>query len=282
MTEVVYIPTRGRWDRLEKIVESWHYWGFTVVLVTELDQEQEAGSFYRQHVNKDGDLRILYSTDKPGNGIGWVRNWIVEHAYACGYDSFVMSDDDCYPSQIHVNPMGLLEAVEAYPVLACAASHGQQNHFLGGLLDSHPNEVVLAANGICFQLFAINANRAIKVGNFDKTLKVYEDAEFMRSGIMHGFPWSLHTGVRMVKTGQSGDPGGIQDYIDVRYRESTLVDQTRLALAGRHGGDMISVPPNRPRQSWAKFYDKYMPGWRRYSAGHGGSLDQMLIDNIGG
>lgn len=279
MSEVVYIPTRGRWDRLEKIVQAWHFWGFRVYLVTELDQEESAGQFYRdyhQHDNFTDDLRIIYGAEKPGKGIGYVRNWIVRIAADHNEDAFVMSDDDCYPANNTVDPRALCEAVRAYPVLACAASHGQQNHFLGGLLESHPNQVVLAANGICFQLFATNTNRALNVGNFDTALKVYEDSEFMRCGIKNGFPWALHTGVRMVKTGRSGDAGGIQDYIDVSYRESVLVEETRNRLADRWGDDIIARPPKRPRQAWAKFYDRYIPNWREYSAGHGGSLKEML------
>lgn len=288
MTNIVAIPTRGRWDRLEKITDAWLYHGFRVVYFTELDQDVDASQFlakcWDKHGYTNGNVNICYFEEPVGKGIGHARNRIVDWADREGIRAFVMSDDDCYPSYhgdarhngALVPPSALLEAVKAYPILACAASHSQQNHFLGGLLESHYNEVVLAANGICFQMFAINTERALDAGNFDPSLKVYEDSEFMRCGIKAGFPWGLHTGVRMVKTGRSGDPGGIQDYIDVAYRETALVEETRNLLADRWGEDIIARPPKRARQSWAKMYDRYIPNWKKFSAGHGGSLKEML------
>ena len=107
MTDLVLIPTRGRWDRLDKIVDAWTYWGFRVAFVTELDQMDAASKFYEEYHGSDNyiaDLRILYLEDKVGKGIGHTRNRIVKWADEEGFDAFVMSDDDCFPhsSSVHI------------------------------------------------------------------------------------------------------------------------------------------------------------------------------------
>jgi hypothetical protein len=279
--KVVYIPTRGRWDRLNKIVDAWVFWGFSVVLWTELDQEEQALKWREEYFGgyggseSKGLVYTIFHAEEP-QGIGYTRARIVGHAHSNKFDAFIMSDDDCYPDMQRVTPDALLEAVRTYPVLACAASHSQQDFMLKGVLTRRPNEVILAPHGIGYQLFAINTKRAIEIGNFPEDIKVYEDSEFHRRGVKHGYPWAQHTGVRMKKTGRCGDPGGIQDYMALAERE-TYAEEIRAKLSNRWGPDIIAPPPRKPRQNWAKLYDIYMPGWRKYSAIHNGDIKEMVF-----
>lgn len=279
LPKVVYIPTRGRWDRLDKIADAWVFWGFTVVFVTEHDQEEASVQWRQRYCGANehpaGMIKVLYIADRPGNGIGWVRDKIVTEAHRQRLDAFIMSDDDCYPDIQRVTPSALLEAVRTHPVLACAASHSQQDWMLKGVLSRRPNEVILAPHGIGYQLFAINTERAVEIGGFDASLKVYEDSEFHRQGVQFGYPWSQHTGVILKKTGRCGDPGGIQDYMAEaereRYAESVLA-----ILSERWGPKFIRKTAKGYRQEWAKFYDHHLPGWRKWSAIHGGDINEML------
>lgn len=260
----VYIMTRDRLDNLRKIIPRWQAQRIPVVLVVELEEVQ----MHREFVNAAGfsDIRII-ATQQENRGIGHKRRFAVIHAKSQKLRSIIMSDDDMRPANGAIMH-SLLRQASKPSVLGIGAIRSIHDRFTGGAL-SRRSDVILCPGGWGFQLFALNIDNTMSVGNFNSRLDCYgEDAELMRLGISNGIPWLVHCGVRSEPLGKRYDPGGMNAYIS---------DGTRLAreqecrrIIHERWPQYTSSPEAKPRMQWQKMLNDYIPGWKGLSALHGG------------
>lgn len=239
---VVYIPSRGRVHNIVKVIPRWLEQKYEVRVVVEAKDFDEYHAAIKP--TKAGRVKLLVLPESD-RGIGYARQWILEHAAfkwngrhkinsEKALSSFIMADDDVMPKTPGKgwtnNMVRLQQAVESGKYIGCAAVHGYQDFTTGGFLkkelanprvtDSGATVIgrpCLAPTGLFGQCFAINTYRAlVEVGGFDPELTVaYEDNDFMMRCVSRGVPWLFHSGVWMDRLGGRFETGGISDYCDV-------------------------------------------------------------------
>lgn len=269
MTAAIYIPSKGRPENMRRVIPAWLEFkprGVKVIVVVDNGEHALYRDTLRAGFAKASDDIHLLKLPYNNRGIGFARAWSMEHAAKMGHESVIMSDDDVRPRS-SVNPL-LREARKA-SVLGIGATSSYHSLLSNGWTDVL-NCPILCPGGWGFQLFGLNVANTIKVGNFVKALDCFgEDAELMRNGIANGFCWQSHCGVSFAQIGKRYEPGGI----------AALYGHTRTERE-RDCQEMIharwpmytSKPPKPSRMAWQRMYDDYLPGWRRRSAIHGGSL----------
>lgn len=265
----VYIPTMNRYGNLERIVPLWMEQGFRVRLVVEpTEYDEHARMIMRMGWIGQGVSAI--PVQSPRRGIGYARRACVLHAAHTGRKSIIMSDDDMRP--VADSDMRLLLHASAVPgVLGVGAVRGIHDHFTGGAI-SRTSGVILCPGGWGFQLFGLNIDTALKVGNFDERLHSYgEDGELCRQGIRAGIPWRSHCDVKCAPIGKRYAPGGISTRFSNPMRRS---DAERECLKIIHDRwPYYTNAPDKPlRVAWQRMLDHYIPDWKERSALHGGSL----------
>lgn len=260
----VYIVSRKRHDNLRKIVPRWIGQDIPVILFVDKNEHNEHDRLVK--AERWRGIRVV-SPWLSDQGIGYVRRTAVIHAKRAGLKSMIMCDDDMRPS-VGSDMKKLLAAAENENHLGVGAVRSLHSWYSKGATGRH-NGLMLCPGGWGMQLYALNVENAVEIGNFDERLDCFgEDHELMRCGIEAGFPWLVHTGVKCESIGSRYRPGGIDDL--------TGADRPRREIECRRiihdmWPDYTSDPESRPRMSWAKMMDYYMPGWRAKSAIHGGA-----------
>lgn len=260
-----YIMTRSRPGNLKKIVPRWLEQHIPVVLVTEPSEREHHLSL----VNGQGWEDVTVINPPQERGIGYKRQFSVEHAHSRRLRSIIMSDDDMQPANNSDMDL-LLEEAQKPGVLGIGAARSLHDHFSGGATKNNDG-VILCPGGWGMQLFALNVRSALDAGNFDAALDCFgEDHELARNGIARlGLPWAVHCTVRCEPVGVRYDPGGINAFITDGTRPKR--EQACREIIYRRWPRYASVPDARPRMRWQKMLDDYIPGWREFSAMHGGS-----------
>jgi hypothetical protein len=265
----VYIFSKARPANLRRVVPRWVATvpnNIDINIVTDRSEVPDVRTLMKQE-GWPSQVRT-YRLRRDDEGIGYARRNVVSHAFGQGHDAIIMADDDIMPAVD--SPMRrLVQVARLTDSLGVGATHGQHDLLTGGYTKNH-DDVILCPSGYGFQLFALNVRNALAVGNYDDRLTCFgEDAELMRQGIAHGYPWKLHCGVKCVKIGKRGDPGGIQELMG-DYRATA--EQACQNMIHTRWPDFTSTPPKPSRMAWQKFYDYYIPTWRQRSAMHGGNL----------
>ena len=265
--DVVYIPTMSRYGNLAKIIPLWLKQGFQVRLVVEASE-------FRKHVTfRDRDwakseVRVI--PVPGGRGVGRARQFCVLHAHETGLRSLIMSDDDMRPAR-DSNMSLLLDAATDPGVLGIGAVRSIHDRFTGGAVSANSG-AILCPGGWGFQLFALNVQNTLKVGNFDPRLHSYgEDGELARQGIALRIPWQVHCDVKCAAIGKRYEPGGINArFAQPEYR--TQAEVQCLAIIHDRWPEYTNAPDKPLRVAWQKMLDHYIPDWRERSAIHGGHL----------
>jgi len=263
----VYIPTRARHDNLRKVMPRWLA-SMKAPVILVIDRSETAAT--KALIAAEGWERVEYVAVKNNSGIGNVRHQAVADAAKRGYKSIIMSDDDLRPAEYA--PMNvLLRYARRGGVLGIGATRSYHDLLSNGWTSQHDGPM-LCPSGWGLQTFGLNIENAVKVGNFDTRLTCFgEDAELMRCGLAHGFPWLVHCGVTVEPIGKRYDPGGLATLTgDPAAR--TVQEQTCQYLIHQRWPGFTSRPPKPSRVAWQKMYDTYIPNWREKSLMHGGNL----------
>jgi glycosyltransferase involved in cell wall biosynthesis len=269
--DVVYIPTMNRIDNLRIIIPKWLDQEFQVRLVMERS-EWKAHVTMKKQEGWDSSVYLL-PAPLSGRGIGYARNYCVQHAKNTALEAIIMSDDDLY---VHTNSdaFELIEAACEPGVLGVGATRSLHDRFTGGAISANSG-VILCPGGWGLQLFGLNVRMALACGNFDRRLHSFgEDAELARQGIKNGIPWLAHCDVTCVQIGKRYDAGGIS----TRYRTpESRSDGERecMDIIHKMWPEYTNAPDKKPRVAWQKLLDRYIPDWMEASAIHGGSLDKL-------
>jgi hypothetical protein len=181
----------------------------------------------------------------------------------------IMSDDDMRPTATS-NMKWLLEEARKSNVVGIGATRSLHDRNSKGAI-SRNHGPILCPGGWGMQLFALNVNNTIEVGNFDSALDCFgEDAELERMGIATiGIPWLVHCDVKCEAIGVRYDPGGMNSFITDGTRALREIECRRIIH--ERWPMYTSEPERRPNMRWQKMLDDYITGWRELSAIHGGS-----------
>lgn len=188
----VYIPSRGRWENVPKLVKAWDEQDFDIVFSVEPD---EAVKYAHEiaSVNHDNEVTVIILPDS-NLGVGFSRTYCLEHASADGFDSIICSDDDVKP----VSGMDkIIYAAEDPLVLGITAWYSYLDLMLG--IDKAKREdmianeqSILVATCCIVRIFGLNVENSLAIGGFDADLKCGDDADFVIRGFIAGYPWLIH------------------------------------------------------------------------------------------
>jgi hypothetical protein len=266
--DVVYIPTLSRLDILPKIIPQWIDQDLQVRLVID---RLEYGS-HNALKRREGWGKHVYLLPLPSSrrGIGYARNFIVTHAKKTALKSIIMCDDEFFVHP-NCNATELLIEAEKPGVLGVGATRSLHDRFTGGAISAN-NGVILCPGGWGFQLFGLNVQTALDIGNFDPLLHTFgEDAELARNGIKHGYPWRVHCDVKCVSIDRRQAPGGISS--NYSTPEARLAaEKVCQDIIHKRWPEYTNHPDKRPRVAWQKLLDDYIPNWKVASAIHGGNI----------
>jgi hypothetical protein len=277
--DVVYIPTMSRIDMLRKTVPNWIDQGIQVRLVVDRMEFSIHGKLKREE-NWGKNVYIL-PLPLSARGIGYARNFCVQHAKKTALISIIMSDDDIH---IHSNSNAslLLEEAEKPGVLGIGATRSIHDMFTGGAI-SRNHGAILCPGGWGFQVFGLNVQTALDCGNFDTKLHtIGEDTELARQGIKRGIPWLAHCDVKAVSVAKRYSPGGFAaKYSTIEAR--TAAEKECLDIIHKRWPSYTNAPDKPLRVSWRKLLNDYIPNWKVASAIHGGDIRSLEIpgDNNG-
>jgi len=265
----VYVPTLSRYGTLKKTIPAWLEQEQRIILVTDPDEFEDHVRL-RDEMGWVSHVRVV-SLPKAarGYGIGYKRNFIVDHADNSGHRSIIIADDDHKPVN-GTDTRLLLREARRPGVLGIGAVIPIYDRFTGGRV-SKLSGPILCPGGWGFAVYGLNVDLAISVGNYDPLLTVGEDAELWRNGVEAGIPWRVHCDVKVAAVGKRNSPGGMT----ARWlsgEERARAERESRALIYERWPDYASPPELPFRMRWAKMLDDYIPGWRERSALHGGSL----------
>lgn len=264
---VAYIVTRDRPGNLKRIIPRWLEQDIPVTLVVEGSESEQHKSLVRGM--GWGRMVSVISPVQRNRGIGHARRFAVAQASRV-HRSIIMSDDDVMPNR-NSSMRTLLREAESPYVLGIGATRTLHDRFSGGVTASR-DDVILCPGGWGMQLFALNIENTIKIGNFDSRLDCFgEDHELMRNGIATGIPWLVHCGAKCDALGVRYDPGGLNSFIGSGDRAKREIECRKVIH--KRWPAYVSMPEARPRMRWQKMLDDYIPGWRTRSAMHGGEWE---------
>jgi hypothetical protein len=271
MANHVFIPSRGRWIGARKLADAWHQQDFEVTFVVEKDEAT-------QYASRVEDCRVDPLPVRNA-GIGFSRNHCVDLAASYGYESIILADDDIKPGK-HMD--WLIEDAEDPKILGITARYSYHDFALGPKIKDM-SDLILMPTGL-FRLVALNVMNVENLGNYDHTLEYAEDCDLFLRGLREGFPWMTHLGTWSMSIGKRYEPGGMLDYaggeenlaIKKGQWHRTLHDQYP-SIVNKHT-ERCAGKQNCIRVGWQRAYDKYMPGWREYSAIHGGDIEKYFSE----
>jgi len=236
------------------------------------------GSEFKSHVAlRDsqgwrGSVTVVKLPPRYRLGIAAARRFIIEDASARGYSEIIMTDDDHRPSA-GTDVRLLLSAARDFPEsIGVGSVCSMLDRFHQGRL-SELHEVILCPSAWGMMTSALNVKNVLALGNFDTELTYQSDTELMRNGLVRGMPWLIHCDVWVDSVGKRFAPGGIAGtFPNVEARDAEMARCLRLIESRWPKYQRPMKDGVRSRMYWAKMRDDYTPGWREFSALHGGSL----------
>jgi len=270
---VVYIPTLGRLEHIKKIVPYWLQQEIDIRIVVERYEYNEHAKLKREM--GWGKEVVILTQPLSGRGIAYVRAFIVKHAKNAGHTAIIIAEDDTRPMPSSDMVLLLEEADKPY-VVGVGATRPIHDFFTQGAI-TRVNRAgagaILCPGSWGVQCFAINVDTVLRLGNYNTKLDVItDDVEMMMRGIEAGMPWRIHTDVKMGILNRRYAPGGINTFFGNDAEKRHAAEMKCWDLLRKRYPGFVSYA-ERPRISFQKLYDTYIPEWREYSAIHGGSLD---------
>jgi hypothetical protein len=283
----VFIPSRGRPNGARKLTQAWHEEGFDVNWVVE---RREHDDYFDKIVgyapisgppDSNPPKTHIHILPVSNAGIGFARNHCVSLAGSFGCRSIILADDDIKPSAKGGGMQGLVDCAKHSKVLGITAKYSYHDLCLGDKIKGR-NDLILLPTGT-FRLVALNVNNVLDLGNYDHTLEYAEDCDLFLRGLAAGYPWMIHLGTWSNSIGTRYQPGGMLDFAGGAKQlkaakadwHETLHEQYP-EFTNEHDDIKCAGKQNCIRISWKKAYNELMPGWQKYSALHGGYLNDYF------
>lgn len=273
-----YIPSRGRWENVPKLVKAWDDCMFDVKFMVEPDEVE----LYEKQIPKAQEhcVEVLALPDR-NLGVGYSRTLCLFHAEADGFDSIICSDDDIKPNTGRSGDKdagmdGLVDLAADPMVIGVTAYYSYQDLMLG--IKGGPRTDVIIAPSCIVRMFGLNVKKSLEIGGFDSNLKCGDDADFMIRSVMAGYPWLIDLAAKAISFAPRFATGGV-DALEKATSKGDVVgakgDATREAvriIAEKFPDIASPVRPDKLSYKWQKLYDTYLPEWRHWSPLHGGNI----------
>jgi hypothetical protein len=259
----VYIPTMQRMHFLKKSMPKWLH------SVPQKDREinlvvaESEATVTRAFLKQEGwtsDVRVI-ALPLDIQGIGAIREYIVEDAWDSGHATIIMSDDDVFPQKsAELSHMEAIAKDSQVLGVGCVTSY--HSLLLGDRADMMKHDApIFARAGYGFRMFALNLANVISVGNFNPELDVaFEDAELMRQGVAVGLHWYLDPLVPAGSLGKRFEPGGLAAYTSSQEDREVRTNKC-YTYCHRLWPKYLAEPPKK-RMSWQKMLNDFIPNWR--------------------
>jgi len=265
---IVYIPTLGRLGNLRKVVPTWLEQDIHVRLVVERYEYNDHAKLKREM--RWGEEVVVLTQPLSGRGIGYVRNFCVQHADKTGNVSIIIAEDDTKPLP-DSDMVALLDEADKPYVVGVGVVRAIYDLFTGGKI-SKMHGAILCPGGWGMQTFAVNVKTVLRLGNYDPRLHTMgDDPDMMMRGVEAGMPWRVHCDAKVAPIGNRYDPGGVSARFS-SLEQRKAAEMECWAMLKKRWPDFINLSGKSPRFRWKKLYDKYIPEWHEYSALHGGDL----------
>jgi len=261
----VYIHTRDRIRFLEKSLPHWVERTPDRININLVVEPNEVDLHREFLLDQDYPRFInLVPIRKPNLGMGNSRNVAFHHALDCGLDSFISTDDDCFPKD---DPSILLETAATQPDLLGVGCYFSM---YGLLLKIKPYTGLYKMGvGLGFRCFAMNTLALQAVGGFPVEFKGYDDHEIARWGIARlGVPWYMDSDFACHSIAKIGDPGGMTSLPGY----ARVVDRKHTAhlLTHKNWPGFVSNPDKCDPDSGRCTYTMQ---WKKFLAAHDVSLE---------
>lgn len=254
MKSALYIPTNrpgmilGAVREAQRTIASCSY-TLPIYVVIESQHRSEVAKWLRG----TGVRPLMLPRDDMG--IGYSRHRAVSHASRAGYDTIIMLDDD---EKIKGNIPQWLRVASRDDVVGVGSYRSiygllYKDTLMAQAAKAKQDMTFLHRGSAGYQSFALNVANAMEAGNFNMSLRSYEDHELCRQGMARlGLPWYIYTGVRgddrvprSQQRGHLGEPGS-----PARAQGHQVVSQL--------WPEFISAPPKRHMCRWSKLIHMYL------------------------
>ena len=261
MSTHVVIPTMHRHENLKVAIPKWlnHFDGEDTIDLYVAASEWSATDSLAAREGWPENVQVR-SIHPSVQGIGAIRNYIVDEQAYYGRDVIIMSDDDIFPSPKAEFHDPFIDSEYAMLGVGCVTSY--HSLLLGDRKDMMKGtDLIFARSGYGFRMFWLNVPLVMGVGNFDKNLDVcFEDAELMRQGVSNGLTWWLDPYLKASPLGKRFAEGGLAAYTgDPETREERT--QANYDHLYELWPQYIKEPPSR-RMAWQRMLNDYIAYWQ--------------------
>lgn len=253
----IVMPTRSRYDSLEKVLPHWMEQDLPITLIVEPNELAEHKRFLRDH---DFSALVAAESQRRSNaGIGWARDIALNVAHRAGYHSVIMADDDVYPRKGD-DVRTLLKFTSAEKSLGIAGWMPNYGLWIpNGNAIAKEDDLVVAMTGGPDRIFSLNVAEAIAAGGFNRKLDIrYENSEINRCGIRAGYLWYVCSAVHIKMINRPYDPGGLVALAGSEEQRRAREKACHAVIYDVWGGDYISHPDKRYACRWKKMIGDFI------------------------
>lgn len=195
-----YIISKARSQFIMRTIPSWIETEVEVHLVVE---PQDAEEYEWSLIQLGADSVQLRIIDKNDQGVGYVRDTVIDMARKDGYDGYIISDDDLV---VEPGISALARFVEDNEEAAgCGFAHRLNLHWGGMQQNTGPQPVNGGSAQNCIGL----STRKLEGLGYDVRIRPYQDKDILLQLLSAGYgPWYLHTDTFGKMVGQRYQPGG--------------------------------------------------------------------------
>lgn len=280
----VFIPSRGRWHGALKLTHVWREHGFEVHWVVEPNEALAYKAAVADTRYDDADAwAVVHQLPRPNMGIGFSRNHCMSLAASFGLRAMILADDDIKPGRLveKANMKNFVECAGHSKVLGITARYGYHDLCLGDKIRDR-DDLILLPSGT-FRLVALNVDNVLSLGNYDKSLEYAEDCDLFLRGLEAGYPWMIHLGTHSNSIGGRYEPGGLLAYAGGDPDALNCKKKDWHCELYHKYPEFVNDPAkadfskqNSIRISWRKAYNELMPDWQKWSALHGGYINDYF------
>lgn len=188
-------------------------------------------------------------------GIGYSRNQAVTNAERKGYETIIMMDDDKKFSGNIPEWLGIARRKDIVVVGSFQTIYGlwYPDTLMVQAAKARQSLTFLHGGSAGNQVFALNVANTMALGNFNASLRAFEDQELCRQAMKQfGLPWYIHTGILAADRVPRS-----QQYKMIGNTDSPSRIAGHEAVA-QLWPEFISQPPKRHVCRWKKLAQTYL------------------------
>jgi len=255
----VFIPTRARYDLVERIIPKWNEQVEKPELYLVVERWERGR--YSGIARKFDNVEVLV-LGKSNKGINYARRWIVQEAARSNLKKIIQADDDLFPHPS--TDVRKLFDFDGLPTLGLGVMMPYYGLMFGNDTIKAADRPLMSKGALGKRLFSLNVQDVIDIGNFDARLHSgWGDDELVRDGMAQKqYTWYVQAAVKGVSIANRFTPGGINHFHqeDVTSRLAGQ-EVSHNIIYKKWGAEFVSTPGGAMRFQWKKFMNKFVPDW---------------------